>query len=84
VKGFAKLTENIPAGLTASAGKTSGSSFTFSDQHAKFVWVSLPTDDELTVSYKLAVKQKPASNPMLTGEFSYLENEKYQTGKRRD
>lgn len=78
IKGFAKLTENIPAGLTASQIKTSGASFTFSDQHAKFVWVSLPADEEITVAYRISVKQKPATNPVLTGEFSYLENEQTQ------
>ncbi len=78
IKGFAKLNEIIPAGMTATVGKAGGSSFTFADQHAKFVWVSLPSDEELALSYRLTVTGNPPANPALTGEFSYLENEQTQ------
>src|SRR5687768_9216652 len=46
VSGFAKLQQELPAGLTASAGEGKGGTFTFVDQKVKFVWVSLPADAE--------------------------------------
>jgi len=38
VEGFAKLQIELPEGLTASAIKTEGASFTFSAQKIKFIW----------------------------------------------
>ncbi|MCD6067296.1 MAG: hypothetical protein K0S33_2122 [Bacteroidetes bacterium] len=84
IKGFAKYTDKIPAGFIATSVKTNGASFTFSDQNAKFVWVSLPATEELRISYKLEMQTKPSSKPMLTGEFSYLENDQTQKIKASD
>lgn len=78
IKGFAKYTDKIPAGFKAISNKTNGASFSFSDQVAKFVWVSLPSAEELQISYKLVMDTRPESNPLVTGEFSYLENDQTQ------
>ncbi len=78
IKGFAKYSDKIPAGFRATGIKTNGASFTFSDQVAKFVWVSLPSAEELQISYKLIMDNRPASNPLINGEFSYLENDQTQ------
>lgn len=77
VKGFAKYQEVIPAGFSVKAGKTNGSSFSFSDGKAKFVWVALPADEELTVSYVLEKGSSASADAKLdNGEFSYLESDK--------
>jgi cell division septation protein DedD len=82
IKGFAKYQEILPAGFTAKVGKTNGSSFSVSDGKAKFVWVSLPTDDELIISYVLEKGVNAVNDAKLeNGEFSYLEND--QTKKTR-
>ncbi|MDP2385206.1 MAG: hypothetical protein Q8M29_02430 [Bacteroidota bacterium] len=78
IKGFAKYTDKIPAGFKATGIKTNGASFSFSDQVAKFVWVSLPSAEELQISYKLIMDTKPDANPVISGEFSYLENDQTQ------
>lgn len=76
IKGFAKFQETLPLGFNAKAGKTNGSSFSVSDGKLKFVWVSLPTEDELIVSYILEKTDPSVSNSKLeNGEFSYLEND---------
>lgn len=76
IKGFAKFQEALPAGFNAKAGKTNGSSFSVSDGKLKFVWVSLPTEDELIVSYVLEKSDLAAADSKLeNGEFSYLEND---------
>lgn len=76
IKGFAKFQEALPAGFNAKAGKTNGSSFSVSDGKLKFVWVSLPTEDELVVSYTLEKSDVAAPDSKLeNGEFSYLEND---------
>jgi hypothetical protein len=76
IKGFAKFQEVLPVGFNAKAGKTNGSSFSVSDGKLKFVWVSLPTEDELVVSYILEKSDAAALDSKLEkGEFSYLEND---------
>ena len=76
VKGFAKYQEVLPAGYNAKGDKLNGSSFSVSDGKLKFVWVSLPTDEELVVSYVLEKTASAASDAKLdNGEFSYLEND---------
>lgn len=76
IKGFAKFQEVLPAGYTAKGDKTNGSSFSVSDGKLKFVWVSLPTDNELVVSYILEKTDANAADAKLdNGEFSYLEND---------
>jgi len=76
IKGFAKYQEILPTGFTAKGGKTNGSSFSVSDGKVKFVWVSLPGDDELIVSYVLEKGSTAANDAKLeNGEFSYLEND---------
>jgi hypothetical protein len=78
-KGFAKLNEKIPAGYMAMEDKTDGSSFTYSaNEHiAKFIWTSLPAQEQLTVSYKIAIRKgEPAEKPaFVEGEFNYLDNQ---------
>ena len=75
IKGFAKYQEIIPSGFTMKAVSTSGSSFSVSDGKGKFVWVSLPAEDELIISYTLERGYSSTTASSLTGEFSYLEND---------
>jgi len=84
IKGFAKYQENVPAGFTVKGGKTNGSSFSVSDGKLKFVWVSLPVDEELVVSYVLEKgASSPASSNLDNGEFSYLENDQSKKVKMK-
>jgi cell division septation protein DedD len=76
IKGFAKYQEVLPAGFNAKSGKTNGSSFSVSDGKLKFVWVSLPNDEDLVVSYTLEKNDAASADAKLdNGEFSYLEND---------
>ena len=76
IKGFAKYQEVLPAGFNAKGDKLNGSSFSVSDGKLKFVWVSLPTDEELIVSYVLEKSSSASADAKLdNGEFSYLEND---------
>lgn len=82
IKGFAKLQEALPVGFNAKSVKTNGSSFSVSDGKIKFVWVSLPADEELLVSYILEKTSQISEEVKLdNGEFSYLENEQSKKTK---
>jgi hypothetical protein len=73
--GFAKLLETLPAGFTAVSGESKGASFSFSDQKVKFVWVSMPTETEFKVTYKVSVAAPIGSTLAMDGVFSYIEND---------
>ncbi len=75
IKGFAKFQELVPEGYTIKPNKTNGSSFSLSDGKAKYVWVALPLEDELVVSYILEKTNATSPEANLVGEFSYLEND---------
>lgn len=75
IKGFAKYQEILPAGFTAKGVANSGSSFSVSDGKAKFVWVSLPAEDEMIITYVLEKSASAATDASIVGEFSYLEND---------
>ncbi|WP_306643167.1 hypothetical protein [Sanyastnella coralliicola] len=74
VEGFAKLQLELPDGLVAVPGDTKGASFTFSGQKVKFIWMSLPADQEFTVSYKLQALPTASGSKVITGTFSYIKN----------
>lgn len=73
IKGFAKFSDDLPAGYTAKSVGTSESSFSVADGKVKFVWVTLPSQEEITISYLLSGRSM--SMVELTGEFSYLAND---------
>ncbi len=71
-RGFARYSDDLPAGLTAKAISTDGSSFSVADGKVKFVWVSVLLKDELELSYSLTAKTSVYAT--LKGEYSYLED----------
>ena len=75
LSGFAKLQESIPQGLNATEIENSGSSFTFSDQKVKFVWIFLPSQSQFTISYKISASNNVYGSQTLDGLFSYIEND---------
>jgi len=69
-KGFARYSDDLPADMSAKAGKTEGASFSVSDGKIKFVWVAVPEKEELDLSYTITGVNKSIN---LDGEYSYLE-----------
>jgi cell division septation protein DedD len=72
IKGFARYSDVLPEGFTAKQDKVNGSSFSVADGKIKFVWVNVPTEANLEISYVLSGTYKDNIN--LEGEFSYLES----------
>lgn len=73
--GFAKLQETLPVGFTATNIEASQGVFSFVDQKAKFLWMSLPAESTIKVSYKITVAPGITGVYYLNGEFSYVEND---------
>lgn len=75
IAGFAKIEETIPEGFTASGLQTNGGVFSFSEQKAKILWMSIPQEQKFKVSYKIIVPAGSTGNNNIDGVLAYLENE---------
>lgn len=72
---FAKIQETIPKGYEAQSIETKGGIFTYQNDVVKFLWMTLPKEQEYTVAYKLIPKANTdLSNLAIGGNFSYLVN----------
>lgn len=75
MKGFARIQELLPAGLTALALDSKGGTFSFLDQKVKIIWDNLPADEDIKVSYRVVVSDNASGDMMISGAFSYVEND---------
>jgi hypothetical protein len=72
LEGFSRLQQNIPAGLIAAEGTSSNADFSFSDKRVRLIWLKVPPDDQVTVSYKVKVNERLKGTFTLGGKFSYI------------
>lgn len=75
ISGFAKAQDVLPSGMRAEEGTTNNAVFSFVGGKAKFVWMSLPNEKEIKISYNLFLDGVSADElNNISGEFSFLEN----------
>ncbi|MBI4947165.1 MAG: hypothetical protein HY840_12290 [Bacteroidetes bacterium] len=74
MKGFARIQEVLPAGLTAMSLDNKGGTFSFIDQKVKIIWDNLPADEDVKISYRVSVADNVTGNMSITGSFSYVDN----------
>ena len=76
IKGFSKIIEIIPTGFTATEKESKDGIFSFKNQEAKILWMSIPKDKELEISYNLIANPDNTNKEyQINGSFSYLEND---------
>lgn len=76
VQGFSKLELTLPYGFNITPVDLKGASFTFTAQKAKFVWMTIPTEDSFTVTYFLESADNMEGNYSINGVFSYVKENK--------
>ena len=74
VSNFAKYQIDVPKGYSVSSIDVKGGNFTFENQRAKIVWVSLPSDAEFAVKFKIQASENALSPGTFLQKFFYLEN----------
>ena len=75
IQGFAKITERIPEGFTASENDSKGGVFSFKDKEVKVLWMALPQNESFSVVYDIEAENSIENgNYTISGYFSYLEN----------
>lgn len=71
---FAKYQMDVPEGYSVFSTENKGGNFTFDQQRAKIVWVSVPSEPEFTIKFKFLVNSSAPANGTITQKFFYLEN----------
>ena len=74
VGNFAKYQMDVPAGIIVTSIDAKNGNFTFENQRAKIVWVSVPSDPEFTIKLKVQAASDAPSSVTLSQKFYYLEN----------
>ncbi len=76
IQGFAKITEQIPPGFTASEDDSKGGVFSFKENEVKILWMAIPKGDTYTVVYSIEANSETENGSYnIKGYYSYLEND---------
>ena len=76
IEGFAKITEDIPEGFTASENDSKGGVFSFKENTAKILWMAIPSGETYTIVYNLEANSTTANGGYnIKGDYSYLDND---------
>jgi hypothetical protein len=80
VYGFAKLEELLPAGAEAEVIENKKSVFSQVDEKAKFVWMSIPDDQDLVISYQVKASSDIIDQlQSMEGSFAFLDDNEAKT-----
>ncbi len=74
VGNFAKYQLDVPSGYIISVVDAKNGNFTFENQRAKIVWVSVPSEQEFTIKLKIQANSDAVSPAIFAQKFYYLEN----------
>lgn len=78
LKGFSKFETQIPAGFEITPINSNSSTFIINKSYAKFVWIEMPEDESLEISYDVRVPSYYSGDNKISGAFHYIyNNEKY-------
>lgn len=69
---FGKVEEYLPEGFIAFEGENDNSMFSFKNQVVKFLWMTLPSKNDIELTYRIKSESDLLDQVRLHGMFSYL------------
>ena len=83
ISGFAKFQMEVPDGINVKSVEAKNSSFTFSDGVVKNIWMTIPDDGEISLSYSFEVNANYQGTGTIKAQFVYIkDNERYSVGMK--
>lgn len=74
ISNFAKYQMDVPVGVNVTEVDSKSGNFTFENNRAKIVWVSVPSDAEFTLKFKVSVTSSAPAEGAVIQKFYFLEN----------
>lgn len=72
---FSRFVQTLPYGLTAERINTANADFSFDNQRLRIIWLKLPQNPEITVTYRILVDPVLTGSFEMTGEFAFVEDD---------
>ena len=71
---FARLQQKLPGGITAEVIHADNAEFKFDDQKVKFIWLKIPDNESISLSYKLKADKRLKGSFQLQGSFDFIQD----------
>ena len=78
VSGFARLQIDFPEGFTVKTTQALGATFSYKENKARFLWMSIPAEKEISVNCMVTAAASVTGKQEFEGTFSFVVNNETQ------
>lgn len=69
---YSRFSQDLPLGLTATNVSSPNADFSFDNQRIRIIWLKLPVENEVKVSYNVMVDERLKGSFILGGVFAFV------------